>query len=810
MDLGNYAISNAITYNSGSLSNYSGYTGTLTVAADLGLTNDFTASAVLEAGDTLTLSGAYAAATAPTFTLDSLTGTGTLLFDVSNLDALGGGEYVIAHADNLSSWTGTSFSYDLANAASLTRAYEFSTNADGDLVLTLSAAGYYWRLGGGTADGTWDVNASPNWSTTATGTADSVFADENMAFFVGDGSNSTIITVAAGVTAGDGSSLGAGVLVVQNGSYSFVGDALTLKGSLVVGNASDSSESAQASFATAPTIGGSTFVYGAGSSLTIKAGGLSTTNLSNAGTVSVEAGDVSVTNAVGSNGGTLHIAAGGLSLGAGSNSFAELQVSGGITGNSGTLTVGGASSAASVSGNGALAVSSGGSMHISGASSTQLSQLSGAGSLITAAGLSLQNNSSIGSLTVGSGTLTLAGSLALTGNLSASSIAITSLQVATPAITATGSLIAASGADFEIAGSTLASLGLNDANPSYTLADLGAAYGGALTLNGSSQYSYGQNLFTISSQGDDIVITRSFIPSKNYYAENIHQTHNGLAGATLVDGAINGFDPQGNSALYPDINKVIEALNDELAAGNIAGADRLAAAVAGASITTLGAAFVSDVERQLKMVRNRCMSMGADPHVVNDFPQVFGWISAHGSSSKLSAQNTSAGYTLNNWGGNFGADVNINDALTLGGAITAMYGKLNTSAPDEASGHLDTYYLTLLGRYMKGQWAHSFVLTAGLAKAKLDRRVILGADSYATSGSTDGFGLGFMYELGYTIAMNDEASTCWQPVFNAALIHTQLKGYDEGGSDAALRADHMRNASATLGAGARLERIVVF
>ena len=814
VDLNDKAISTDITYNSGTLSNYKEYTGEVSVKNDLTLTSDFTAKADIDAGKTLTLTGTYVAADAPTYTLSSLEGTGTLLFDLANIDALGKGDYIIAHADNLTSWASTSFDYDLANTASLSYGYSFSTDASGNLVLTLGDAGFYWRKGAGTDDGTWDINDGVNWSQNATGAAESKFSEGSVAIFRGDGTNDTTITVASGVAAGNGENQSVGVLRVENGTYTFDGSVVDLKGSLVVGNFDNkATEEAHAIFEKAPTIGGNTLIYGDDSTLTIKDGSLKTNQLVNEGTVTVEKGNVEIKTAVGDDGGTLHVDAGTLSMGAGNNVFDELKVRGAVTGNTGKLTVGGTSEVGSLAGNGALEVATASSMKVN--SNLVLSALSGAGDLETTGDLSLKSSSSIGNLTVGSGNLTIVDDLALDGDLTLAgatgtqNVTITSVLSPAPAITATGDLIATGGVNFNLSSATLLSLGLDDATPSYTLASFGSfTHGDDVTLNGVKEYVTGQNRYTIEVNGNDIVITRTFVPSQSFYEDALSLTQNGTSGAGLLDGAVNSFAPQGNATLFPDLAGVVGQVDALIVSGNRAEADRLAAAVAGASVANLGGALLNDVERQLKMVRNRTMSMGVDPSFENDLPQVNGWIMAEGNSVKLSADGTYAGYTFNNWGGSFGVDVNVSDKLTLGAAVTAMYGKISGDGPDASDGTLDMCYMTGFARYMKGRWSHSFVATAGLADATLDRTVTHGGGSYTTKGDTDGYGLGFLYEVGYTIPMNEDASACWQPVVNVALIHSQINGYTETGSDAGLMVDDMTNTYAVIGAGARAEFVV--
>ena len=75
-------------------------------------------------------------------------------------------------------------------------------------------------------------------------------------------------------------------------------------------------------------------------------------------------------------------------------------------------------------------------------------------------------------------------------------------------------------------------------------------------------------------------------------------------------------------------------------------------------------------------------------------------------------------------------------------------------------------------------------------------------------GSGDAVSFGFMYEVGYVVAMNESATACLQPVFNVMLAHSSLDGYSEEKSDAALRTNGVDMTTVTFGMGARTQAIV--
>ncbi len=319
-----------------------------------------------------------------------------------------------------------------------------------------------------------------------------------------------------------------------------------------------------------------------------------------------------------------------------------------------------------------------------------------------------------------------------------------------------------------------------------------------VALSGSTYLRYDSG--TISQTGDQLWLTVQ--QAQNRFMP-VATDGNSQAGATLL------WDVDG-SALTPgtELHDVWESLNNSVLAGNGAKVDEALAAVAGASTAVIGAAFVSDVERQLKAIRNRTTTMGVDQEVVNDLPFFNAWINAEGSYHTMDADGNLPGFTLSSWGGTVGVDVDCTDKLTAGLALTAMYGDLEADSADTAEGDLDTYYVSAFARYNHKRWVHTFVATVGRMDATLDRTVNYGTGSYETQGETEGLGFGLMYEVGYTIPADEEGYTCWQPVFNIAWRHTTVDAYDESGSDAGLAVGEQSYDAITIGAGARVQTVV--
>ena len=277
---------------------------------------------------------------------------------------------------------------------------------------------------------------------------------------------------------------------------------------------------------------------------------------------------------------------------------------------------------------------------------------------------------------------------------------------------------------------------------------------------------------------------------------------NALAGANMLWSA-----DLADLSQSSDLRKLFNSLTSETVTSEEA--SRVMAAAAGASTAVLGSALGADIDRQLRAIRNRTTTMGVNQAVVSeDMPYYNAWINAEGNYRTMDADGLDSGYTLNSWGGTVGFDADVTPNLTLGLALTAMYGDMETEGPDHAEGDFDTYYVSAFARVAHRAWVHTFVATAGLLDATLDRTVNYAGGSYTTKGDTDGSSFGFLYEVGRTIPMNEEGSFCLQPVFNIAWRHISVSGYEETGSDAGLRVGDQDADIVTFGLGIRSQAAV--
>ncbi len=291
--------------------------------------------------------------------------------------------------------------------------------------------------------------------------------------------------------------------------------------------------------------------------------------------------------------------------------------------------------------------------------------------------------------------------------------------------------------------------------------------------------------------------------NKNYVLEHMQaSSSNAAAGVVLLNEAFVATNPQVN-APDGDLAALLNSVDDNTLT------DEQAAAAAGSSTMALGMAFAGDVERQLRAIRNRTTTMGVNECVINEgMPYFNAWINAEGNMAELDQDGTMPGYTLDSWGGTVGFDVDVNPNLTLGLAVTAMYGDLKTDGPDMLDGDMDTYYVSAFARYSKRGWSHTFVATVGTMDTTYERTVSHAGGSYTTEGDTDGTAFGLMYEVGRAFTLDRAGDVAGQLVANVTYRHTTVSGYEETGRDAALKVDDQTLDTITFGVGGRMQAVV--
>ncbi len=292
---------------------------------------------------------------------------------------------------------------------------------------------------------------------------------------------------------------------------------------------------------------------------------------------------------------------------------------------------------------------------------------------------------------------------------------------------------------------------------------------------------------------------------------NLAQSGNGTAGLGMMSEALVELNPQleANRDKYPDLALALDGLDAFKAAGDKASADKLGAAIAGASLTSLGSAAQADLSRQLRTIRSRSKNAGLANATILE-SNGGAWISAEGGYSSLSTDGTASGHDLTSTGASIGAEGNVGETWRFGAAFTLVKGDLSSDAPDRGDGDMTSYYGSFYANSNSGRWAHNIVATIGKLDASLERTVTTNTsgDYYKTKGDTDGMSFALSYELGYTYDLNEEATSTIQPLVALSYINSSISGYTEKGSDAALTVGDQKNNYVTLGVGVQYDTIV--
>ena len=290
-----------------------------------------------------------------------------------------------------------------------------------------------------------------------------------------------------------------------------------------------------------------------------------------------------------------------------------------------------------------------------------------------------------------------------------------------------------------------------------------------------------------------------------YFEQDVVQSteHNTRTGAAMLDEALKYTNPQVNN---PDGE--LAGIMDALESGHISHnrVQQIAAGISGASTAALGMAASQDVDRQLRAIRNRTTTMGVgDGADRTGMPFVNAWINAEADYRQLDADNTLAGYKMTSWGGTLGFDVDCTPRFTFGLAVSALHGDFSAKSAETAEGDLDRTYLTAFAHYTHRAWAHTLIATGGWYDTELERSINYGTRTANTKGDSDGSAIGLMYEVGYTIALTEDATTCIQPLFNVSWRHSSIGGYNEKGGETALNVGDMEANVTTFALGARLQ-----
>ena len=334
-----------------------------------------------------------------------------------------------------------------------------------------------------------------------------------------------------------------------------------------------------------------------------------------------------------------------------------------------------------------------------------------------------------------------------------------------------------------------------------------------LTLTGTALAGYEGELVTLEDEKLALVLRRA---TNNQYKDPAMEK-NSRAGANLLWDAI-APDSAGRDYIdsHPegDLNNIFRIINNKK--DNHEDIGHATAALAGSSLSVLGLALNHDIERQLISIRNRANAMrDADVNADAQGPAYNMWINADSSYYSVSARGYAPGYTLNGWGGTVGINRQHCVHTDAGLALSAMYNDLKTDGPDHGRGDMDATYLSAYVRMHCGYWTHSFVAAGGVVDINLKRTItasqsLLGGqlvDSHTahTAGSTDGYALGAMYEVNYSLSLNENGTFVFRPSASVSLRRAQISGYTESGSDAGLSMRGITHDIITFGLGARVQ-----
>lgn len=401
-------------------------------------------------------------------------------------------------------------------------------------------------------------------------------------------------------------------------------------------------------------------------------------------------------------------------------------------------------------------------------------------------------------VSLGTDTLTLDGASSMTGGELAATLDQAQIETGAPITLVSGAALALNGTTVVLGTGDSSALDLDpDATLTVKLGDTGSS---ATAVTTQLLGTLGKYFSNATVANGELTAERN----RSYYSDNFAGSDNSATGIAMADEVLLYGNPQ-STAPDSDLAKLLDALDACVATGDSAAAARLSEAFSGASAAAMGAALAGTVESRLESIRNRTTTMGVNQYVVNeDMPYFNAWLNAEGDYRELNSDGSMPGYKLSSWGGTVGFDVDCTPSFTCGLAFSALYGNFDSKGADHATGDLNTYYLTAFARYAKHRWTHTFVATAGLADTSLERTV----NGAKVEGDSDGSMLGALYEVGYVFALDEEATTCLQPVFNVAVTHSTLKGYTESGSTVALQVDDTELTRVSFGLGARLQAVV--
>ncbi len=341
-----------------------------------------------------------------------------------------------------------------------------------------------------------------------------------------------------------------------------------------------------------------------------------------------------------------------------------------------------------------------------------------------------------------------------------------------------------------------------------TVSDVAASKGegGMIELDGLELNKAFTNA-RFEKEGDNLLVVAD--QNISFYSDHaIGTTGNNVSGLLLANNLYYNANPQSALPSSNGINKVLNQLDTYITAGNTAAANQLAAALAGSSSTALGSALKGDMDRQLRVIRDRASNFSRAAYLgeIKQGTSSF-WMEGMVNDSELDATEYSAGHTLSGYGASVGYDKQVSSTFSIGGAFSAVYGDLTATAADTGAGELNTIYASLYAHINRGRWTNSFAAVVGIADTTLTRTLATSTGDVTAEGTSSGMTYGLSYELGYILPLNRSSSSILQPIINLTYQSTSIDGYTETG-DAGLNIDSQDLSYFSFGVGMRYETTV--
>lgn len=233
-------------------------------------------------------------------------------------------------------------------------------------------------------------------------------------------------------------------------------------------------------------------------------------------------------------------------------------------------------------------------------------------------------------------------------------------------------------------------------------------------------------------------------------------------------------------------------------------------AASGASLANLSDAQRRGIEDVQKNLRNRIVQMGGHGdgvlHGGLDHADIQAWAQGDGAFHTLGQNGDEAGYDTTIWGGTVGANLDLNEHWTIGGALSVENGSITGKGSDNLDADTMSCYVNLFARYQTGHWTHMGIFTIGRDDVDTTRTVL----GMTGEGSTSGTSFSGYYEAGYIFAIGGEGRQILQPIVNVSFTSAKMDSFTETGSigNAGLKYGSNDLFYGNVGIGARYQAVL--